>query len=83
MCGFSGKGRHVALVGDIVDFHALVEGTRGHETLHHATIPELMLDGVGMVRASPLKELVEVVRGQPHADGCCCPLPSSVVVVVS
>jgi hypothetical protein len=47
------------LVGDLIDFHASGEGSRGHEILHNATVLELVLNGVGMVLSSVLK----VVRG--------------------
>jgi hypothetical protein len=53
----------ITLVRDLVDFHASGEGHRGHETLHHASVPELVLDGVGVVRASLFKKLFEVVCG--------------------
>jgi hypothetical protein len=53
----------VALVGDLVDFHASGEGPRGQEILHHAAVPELVLDRVGVARASLLKELLEVIYG--------------------
>jgi hypothetical protein len=50
----------------LIDFHALGEGPRSHEILHHATVPELVLDGVRVVRASLLLELLKVIRGWPH-----------------
>jgi hypothetical protein len=40
------------------------EGPRGHEILYHATVPELVLDGIGMVRTSILQELLEVIHGR-------------------
>jgi hypothetical protein len=61
-----GKGHRAALVGDLVNFHASGEGPRGHETLHHAAVSEPVLDRVGMVRASLLNELLEVVCGWPR-----------------
>jgi hypothetical protein len=61
---FPRKGHHITLIGDLIDFHASGQGPSGHETLHHAAVPELVLDGVGRVRASLFKELVEVVRGR-------------------
>jgi hypothetical protein len=53
----------------------LGQGPRGHETLHYAAVSELMLDGVGVVQASLLQELFEVVCGRPRltlaaASGC-------------
>jgi hypothetical protein len=60
---FSRKRHHVTLVEDLVDFHASGEGPRGHETLHHPTIPKLMLDVLGMVRASLFEKLFKVVCG--------------------
>jgi hypothetical protein len=59
---FSREWRHIALIGDLVHFHASGEGSRGHDILHHAIVLEPMLDGVGVVWASPLKELLEVVH---------------------
>jgi hypothetical protein len=41
------------------------EGSRGHEALHHAAVLEFVLDRVGMVWASLLKEPLEVVYGHP------------------
>jgi hypothetical protein len=41
----SEEGHRVALIRDLIDFHALGEGSRDHEVLHHVAIPELMLDG--------------------------------------
>jgi hypothetical protein len=61
---FSEKGCRVALVWDLVRFHASGEGPRGYEILHHATILELVLDGVGMVQASLLHELLKVIHGR-------------------
>jgi hypothetical protein len=61
---FSRKGHHVTVVGDLVDFHASSEGPRGHKILHHVAVTELVLDGVSVVRAGLLRELLEVVRGQ-------------------
>jgi hypothetical protein len=61
---YSWKGHHVLLIGDLVDFHSSGEGPRGHEILHHAAVPELVLDGVGVVRADLLEELLEVVCGR-------------------
>jgi hypothetical protein len=52
---FSGEGRRAALFEVIVGFHASCEGSRGHEILHHAIGPELLLDGVGMVWARLLQ----------------------------
>jgi hypothetical protein len=70
---FSGKGRRVTLVGDLIDFHALGEGPRGHKTFDHAKVPELVLDEVGVVWASLFKELLKVVCGRlrlTHAATC-------------
>jgi hypothetical protein len=64
----------VTLVGDLMDFHASGEGSRGHEILHRAAVLELVLDGVGVVQTSLLKELLEVVHGRPRmmlAAACC------------
>jgi hypothetical protein len=63
-CVFSGEGRRVALVRDLIDFHASGERPRGNEILHHVVVSELVLDEVGMVWVSLLKELLEVVHGQ-------------------
>jgi hypothetical protein len=52
-CVFSGKGCHVTIVRDLIDFHASGEGSRCHEILHRVIVPELL----------------EVVRGwwsRPH-----------------
>jgi hypothetical protein len=61
---FSGKGHRVPLVEDLIDDHSSGEGPRGHEILHHTAIPEIVLDGVGVVWVSLPKELLEVVHGQ-------------------
>jgi hypothetical protein len=61
------RERHcVALIGDLVEFHASGDGSRGHEIFHHATVPEFVLDGLGVVWASLLKELLEVVHQWPR-----------------
>jgi hypothetical protein len=73
---FSRKWHRVTLFEDLLNFHASGEGHRGHEILYHATVPELVLDGVSMVRTSLLKELLKVVHGWSHlmlaaaCDGC-------------
>jgi hypothetical protein len=93
-CFFTRKRCRIALVRDLVDFHASGEGTRGHETLHHVAVPELVLDEVGMVRASLFEKPSEVVcawpcltlaaafyhRGVLHARAAC--LPADAIVVV-
>jgi hypothetical protein len=58
---FPEKGHRVALV----DFQASGEGPRSHEILHQATVPELVLDRVGMVRTSLLQKPLEVIREWP------------------
>jgi hypothetical protein len=58
---FSRKGHHVFLIWDLIDFHASWEGPGGHETLHDVIVPELVLDVVGVVRASLFKEPLKVV----------------------
>jgi hypothetical protein len=50
----------------IIEFHALREGPQDHEILHHAAVPELVLDGVHMIWASLLEEPLKVVCRQPH-----------------
>jgi hypothetical protein len=35
----------------LISFHASREGPRDHEILHHAAVPELVLDEVGVVWA--------------------------------
>jgi hypothetical protein len=59
---FSRKGCHVTLVGGLVNFHASGDGPRGCEILDHATVPEHVLNGVSLVQAALLHELLEVVR---------------------
>jgi hypothetical protein len=91
---FSGKGCLVALVGDLIDFHASGEGPRGHETLHQVAVPKLVLNAVGVVWESLLKELLEVVCRQlhltlatiydshgVHSDEATCTLVDAAVVV--
>jgi hypothetical protein len=92
-CIFSRKGHRAVLVGDIVNFHASGEGPQGHEILHHAAIPELVVDGVGVVQASLLEEPLEVVHGQSrlllaaardscdaHHTGATCLLVDAIVI---
>jgi hypothetical protein len=73
---FYREEHHVTLVGDLVGFHALGEGSRCHEILHHAIVLEVVPDRVGVVRTSLLKELLEVIYGWPcltlaAASGSC------------
>jgi hypothetical protein len=83
---FSGKGRRVTLVGG--------ERPQGHKILHHVAVPELVLDGVGVVQANLIKELLEVVRGRvrlmlaaecdnhsAHHDGVACVFVDAIVIV--
>jgi hypothetical protein len=63
---FSGEGHRAALVGVLIGFPASGEGSRGHEILHHVIVPEVVLDGVGVIRARLHQELLEVVCGQPR-----------------
>jgi hypothetical protein len=48
-----GEGHRIAFT--------LSEGPQDHKILHHATVPQLLLDGVCVVWASLLKESLEVV----------------------
>jgi hypothetical protein len=41
----SGEGHRISLIWDFIEFHASGEGSQGHEFLHHAAVPELVLDG--------------------------------------
>jgi hypothetical protein len=41
------------------------EGARGHEILHHATVLELVLDGIHVVQAGLLEKSLEVVYQRP------------------
>jgi hypothetical protein len=50
----------------LIDFHASGEGPQCHETLHQVVVPELGLDGVGVARASPCKDLLKMVQGWPR-----------------
>jgi hypothetical protein len=63
---FSGEGRHASLVEVLIGFHASGEGSRYHEILHYVIVPELVLDGVGMVWVHLLQEFLEVVCGWPR-----------------
>jgi hypothetical protein len=58
---FLGEGHHVSSVLVLLEFHVPGEGTRDHEVIHHATVPELVLDRVHVVRAGPHDESLEVV----------------------
>jgi hypothetical protein len=91
---FPRKGHRVTLIGDLVDFHSLGERPRGHEIIYHATIPKLALDGVGVVQANLLKELLDVVRGQScltlaasydshgaRHDGAACLLVNATIII--
>jgi hypothetical protein len=61
---FSGKRWRVTILKVLVNFHASGEGHRGHETLHQAAAPELVLDGVAVVQASHFKERLKMVGGR-------------------
>jgi hypothetical protein len=63
-CIFSEKGRCVARIRDLMDFHFSCEEPRGNEILHHVIVPEIVLDRVGMLWASVLQELPEVICGR-------------------
>jgi hypothetical protein len=63
---FTWKGHRITLIEDLIKFHASGEGSRGHEILQCAAVPELMFDGVGVLRSSLPMELLKVVCGQPH-----------------
>jgi hypothetical protein len=60
---FSGKGRHVAIIGDLIDFHASGERPRGHEILYRAIVPELVAtyDSRGVHHDRAVCLLVDVV----------------------
>jgi hypothetical protein len=60
-CVHSRKGHCVNLDGGFINLHAPGLGPRGHETLHQAALSELVLDGVGMIRARFFEELLEVI----------------------
>jgi hypothetical protein len=62
-CVFSGKQWRVTILKVLVNFHASGEGHRGHETLHQAAAPKLVLDGVAVVQASHFKERLKMVGG--------------------
>jgi hypothetical protein len=47
-----GEGRHVTLVGDLIEFHASGGGPQDHEIFYHAAVFELVLDVVHVVWAS-------------------------------
>jgi hypothetical protein len=73
-CIIPREGHHVALVWDLIEFHASGDGCRDHEIIHHVVVPDLVLDGVCMVWASLLEEPLKVVCGRPRlalatADG--------------
>jgi hypothetical protein len=88
------KGHHAVLIGDLVDFHSSREGPRGYEIIHHVTVPELVLDGVGVVWVSLFKELLNVVHGRsrlavaaarnlcgaPYAGAACSLIDAAVVI---
>jgi hypothetical protein len=48
---FPREGHHITFAWVIFGFHVLGEGPRDHETLHHATVQELVLGVVHVVRA--------------------------------
>jgi hypothetical protein len=77
-CFFSGEGRRIILSWDLVDFHAMGEGPRGHKTLHQVVVPEHVLDGVGKIRGSLIEVLLKLSMGshawcllQPVASVAC------------
>jgi hypothetical protein len=64
-CGLPGEGHLVAFVWDFIEFNAPGEGPQDHEILHPITVPELVLDGLHMVWAGLIKELLDVVCIRP------------------
>jgi hypothetical protein len=63
-CILSRDGHCVTLVRYPIEFDASGEGPRGHEILHHAAVPKIVLDGVSVVWESLLKVLLEVFYGR-------------------
>jgi hypothetical protein len=74
-CILSRDGHCITLVWYPIEFHASGEGPRGHEILHHAAVPKIVLDGVSVVWESLLKELLKVFYGRLRLV---LPLPTAV-----
>jgi hypothetical protein len=91
---FLDEGHHIAPVQTFVELRTPGEGPRGHEAPHHATIFELVTDGVCMVWAGFLEGSLELVLGQhcltlvtacggrdaPHAKATCLPVVAIIMV---
>jgi hypothetical protein len=61
------RERHrITLAWDFLGLLVPDEGPQGNEILYHATVLELVLDGVRMVRAGLLKKSLEVVCQRPR-----------------
>jgi hypothetical protein len=60
-----GEGRRIAPVWTFIKLRTPGEGPYGHEAPHHATVLELVLDGVFVVWAGFLVEPLEVVHWRP------------------
>jgi hypothetical protein len=62
---FPREGHHVVSAQVFLGFLVPGERPRGHEILHHATVLELLLEGVCVVQAGLLEESLRVVCRQP------------------
>jgi hypothetical protein len=65
-CIFPDKRCRIAPARVFVELCTLGGGPQGHEAPHHATVLELVLDGVCVVWTGLLEEPLEVVRRRPH-----------------
>jgi hypothetical protein len=61
-----GEGHRIASAWVFLGQLVLGEGPRGHEILYHATVLELVLNRVHVVRAVLLEESLEVVHQRPR-----------------
>jgi hypothetical protein len=90
----SGEGHRVIFDGGFNDLCAPGKGPHGHETLHQAAVSELVLDGIGVIQARFLEELLKVAyersclalvvargfRGVFYAGAACLLIDVAVIV---
>jgi hypothetical protein len=60
-----GERHHLASTQVLIEFHAVGERPRDQEILHHATVLELVLDRVRVIRPSLLEQSLKMVCRRP------------------